>query len=191
MVWCRRLRGAQAAAPRLALFSNDADLEALLTTKLDGVVSRSELPQIAAEKSLTSVPLALEGADLALVVESGPAGSVRLIEAKSGGTILNLSAPPMPPQEEAEWIARRGGPYLENSADKEAPRISLIGLRFETDSPENRTNEQLANLAIANELQKSGDIVLERWRLGDLVFEKSLRHDESPFWRAAPATNPR
>lgn len=77
------------------------------------------------------------------------------------------------------------GPYLENSADKEAPRISLIGLRFETDSPENRTTERLANLAIANELQKSGAIVLERWRLGDLVFEKSLRHDESPFWKAA------
>ena len=179
------MASAQAAPPRLAIFSSDADLEALLTAKLDGVVSRSGLPQIAAEKRLTSVPLVLEGADLALVVESGPVGSVRLIEAKTGGTILDLSAPPMPASEEAEWIARRVGPYLGNSGNTEAPRISLIGLRFETDSPINRTNERLANLALANELQKSGAVVLERWRLGDLVFEKSLRHDESPFWKAA------
>src|SRR5690606_6704798 len=44
---------------------------------------------------------------------------------------------------------------------------------------------RLANLMISASFQSSGAVVLERWRLGDLVFEKSLRTDDSPFWTDA------
>jgi hypothetical protein len=61
--------------------------------------------------------------------------------------------------------------------------ISLLGLRFETDAPETGEMERQINLLLASRLGAEPDtIVLERWRLNDAVFEKSLVNNPSPFW---------
>jgi hypothetical protein len=62
--------------------------------------------------------------------------------------------------------------------------LSLLGLRFEVDAPETRDQERRMNLLLASRLSAEPDVlVLERWRLNDAVFEKSLAPPQpSPYW---------
>jgi hypothetical protein len=62
--------------------------------------------------------------------------------------------------------------------------LSLLGLRFEVDAPETRTLERQINVLLASRLSAEPDtVVLERWRLNDAVFEKSLNSQPTaPFW---------
>lgn len=69
----------------------------------------------------------------------------------------------------------------------ELPENCLLGLRFETDSPTNRQRERALNLALAFALRNSAQtLVLERWKLNDLLFEKALMdRPDAPFWASA------
>lgn len=177
-----------AKTPRVALFVEDADLEALLTAGFAGVetLGRTELPKVAAERLLAGGSPGLTNAQVALVVErSGERGVVKIVQCESGATVVALELPKMPVEETARWIVARTQPLLGAAADPMRPRISLPGLRFVTDSAENRVTERAINLMLTARLQARGTVVLERWRMGDLVFEKSLHAHESPFWRAA------
>lgn len=177
-----------ARSPRLALFVDDADLEALLIAGFSGVetLGRAELPKAAAERLLAGGSLGLTNAEVALVVErGGERGVVKVVQCESAATAVVLELPKMPVEETARWIVARTQPLLEAVADPMRPRISLPGLRFVTDSAENRSAERAINLMLTARLQARGAVVLERWRMGDLVFEKSLATQESPFWKAA------
>lgn len=175
-------------SPRIAIFSKDADLEALLTANLKEceILSRSQIPDAAAEAARDGKPLNLNGANVALILEpSGNETSVRLVSVSSGATIANWIAPKLPKNELSRWIALRAGAYLSEFPREDSARISLVGLRFETDSATLRGQERQANLMLAAELQTAGAIVLERWRMGDLVFEKTLLPEDSAFWKDA------
>ncbi len=174
--------------PRAAVFVDDSDLDALLVTKFTQVqiLSRTDLPKITAERLMADGNLKLIGADAAVIVErAGDRRVVRIVDCHSGATMLVLEVPKMPVEETARWIATRTQPLLGSAADPSRPRISLPGLRFVTDSAENRSAERALNLMLATRLQSRGAVVLERWRMSDLVFEKSLVAEESPFWNAA------
>jgi len=174
--------------PRIAIFSEDADLEALITAGLKEceILSRSQIPDAAAEAARSGKPLNIPGADTALILESsGYETSVRLVSVSSGATIANWIAPKLPKDELSRWIALRARPYLSESPREDAARITLIGLRFETDTARQRGEERQANLMLAAEFQAAGVIVLERWRLGDLVFEKTLLPEDDDFWKDA------
>lgn len=183
-----RSEGASGKNPRVALLLDEPDLEALLVAGFSGVetVGRAELPKIAAERVLAGGSLDLTHAEVALVVErSGERGVVKIVQCESGATVVVLELPRMPVEETARWIVARTRPLLGAVADPMRPRISLPGLRFVTDSAENRVTERALNLMLTTRLQARGAVVLERWRMGDLVFEKSLGGQEGPFWKAA------
>jgi hypothetical protein len=173
----------------VALLVDEPDLEALLIAGFSGVetLGRAELPKAVAERLLTGGGSGgLIGAQAALVVErSGERGTVRIVDCASGATVVALEFPKMPVEETARWIVARTPPFLGAAADAARPRISLPGLRFVTDSAENRVTERAINLMLTARFQASGAMVLERWRMGDLVFEKSLGGHDSPFWSAA------
>ncbi len=174
--------------PRVALLVDEPDLEALLVAGFSGVetLGRAELPKLAAERLLAGGSLGLTDAEVALVVErNGDRGVVKVVQCESGATVVVLELPKMPVEETARWIVARTQPLLGAVADPFRPRISLTGLRFVTDSAENRVTERAINLMLTARLQARGAVVLERWRMGDLVFEKSLATQESPFWKAA------
>ncbi|EIP98031.1 hypothetical protein OpiT1DRAFT_02481 [Opitutaceae bacterium TAV1] len=185
------LQNAEAAPVlRVAFLVDDPDLEALLLAGFGGAetLSRAELPRVAAERLLAGAEgnPELTGADVVLVVEqTEDRGSARLVACPSGATIFALDFPKMPLGETARWIVTRVQPSLGAAADPARPRISLTGLRFVTDSPENRIRERTLNLMLATRLQARGALVLERWRMGDLVFEKHITRDDSPFWKTA------
>ncbi len=176
------------AAPRVALLIDEPDLEALLISGFSGVelLSRADLPKLSAERLLAGGSLGPIGAELAVIVEhAGDRSVVRIVDCHSGATIVALDLPKMPAEETARWIVTRTQPLLGSAADVSRPRISLPGLRFVTDSAENRLAERALNLMLTARLQARGAVVLERWRMGDLVFEKSLGAHDSPFWNAA------
>lgn len=183
-----RGEGAGEKLPRVALLVDDPDLEALLIAGFAGVetLGRAELPKAAAERLLTGGSLGLTNAEVALVVErDGERGVVKVVQCESAATAVVLELPKMPAEETARWIVARTRPLLGAVADPMRPRISLPGLRFVTDSAENRAAERAINLMLTARLQARGAVVLERWRMRDLVFEKSLAAQESPFWKAA------
>lgn len=174
--------------PRVVVLADDADLEALLVVNFSGVeiLERKELPRVSSEQLLAGGDLRLAGADIALVVDRADGGGVlRVVDCKTGAVIVVLEMPTMPVAEAARWLAVRARPFLNLATDVDRPRVSLAGLRFVTDSAENRAAERALNLVLAARLQAGGAVVLERWRMGDLVFEKTLDADESPFWNAA------
>lgn len=115
-----------------------------------------------------------------------PAVTGRFVEAASGVTIREFRPPEMPVEQLADWFALRLPEAIQANASPDRPRIALLGLRFDLDSPTNRRDERQANLLLSLELQNAGAPVLERWRMQDLVFEKSLASSDSPFW--SPAT---
>lgn len=172
----------------LAIIADSPELEDLLVAKLGSieVVTRRDLPAIAREQVLAKGNLGLLGARTVLVLEgSPPAVSGRLVEAESGATIMEFRPPAMPVGQLADWFAIRLPEAIHANASPGRPRFALLGLRFDLDSPENRIAERQGNLMFAAELQNSGAMVLERWRMRDLVFEKSLTANDSPFWSAA------
>lgn len=179
---------ADAAGPRVILLVEEPELEALLIAGLADVrvLTRAELPKLTAERLFAGGSVELTSAEVALVVErSGDRGIVKVVQCESGATVVVLELPKMPVAETARWIVARTRPLFGSVADPMRPRISLPGLRFVTDSAENRVMERAINLMLTARLQARGAVVLERWRMGDLVFEKSLVAQESPFWRAA------
>src|SRR5690606_32279672 len=149
-------------------------------------LGRTDLPKAVSEHALAGGDLRLTNAEIVLVVtRSEGGGMARVVDCASGATVVALDLPVLPVAEGANWIVSRVRPFLGAVADSARPRVSLTGLRFVTDSVENRATERAINLMLATRLQSGGALVLERWRMTDLVFEKSLGAVDSPFWRAA------
>lgn len=174
--------------PRVVVLADEADLEALLVVNLAEVeiLERKELPRVSSEQLLADGDLRLAGADIALVVDRADGrGVLRVVDCKTGAVVVVLEMPAMPVAEAVRWLSVRARPFLNLAADADRPRVSLAGLRFVTDSAENRAAERALNLVLTARLQAGGAVVLERWRMGDLVFEKTLGADEGPFWNAA------
>jgi len=178
------------------LFSDDADLEALLTAQLKEAVelkilSRSDLPNLANELKVgvDRRPIQITEADF--LVSSEKEGSERLLrltDCQTGAVIYSALIPDgLDIPKTAEWMALRLPGYLRSVAAPDARRVSFLGFRFDTDSAVHRSFERRLNLAFSALLQESGQaVLLERWRMRDLVFEKSLRVEPSgAFWQGA------
>lgn len=177
-----------AKLPRVVLLVDEPDLEALLIAGLSEVetLGRTDLPKAVSEHALAGGDLRLANAEVVLVVTRNEGGGMaRVVDCASGATVVALDLPVLPVEEAANWIVSRVRPFLGAIADPTRPRVSLTGLRFVTDSVENRATERAINLMLATRLQSGGALVLERWRMTDLVFEKSFGAVDSPFWRAA------
>lgn len=177
-----------AKTPRAVLLVDEPDLEALLIAGLSGVetLARADLPTAVNEQALTGGDLRLVNAEVVLVVtRTERGGMARVVDCVSGATVVALDLPVLPVEEAANWIVSRVRPFMGALADPTRPRVSLTGLRFVTDSVENRATERSINLMLATRLQSGGALVLERWRMTDLVFERTLGAVDSPFWRAA------
>ncbi len=178
-----------------ALVQNNADLEAAVTTALSAhpgveLLERQQLNKIAAELSVSGKAASVPGADLLVFVEakSGDSFPARLTDARTGALIQCFLVPAeLDPQHASDWLTLRLLPYLHLSENNSLRRFSLLGLRFETDSPTHRQTERALNLALTAAIQSSGSaVVLERWKLNDLIFEKELQKIESgTFWEAA------
>ncbi len=174
--------------PIVALLVDNPDLEALLISELSDVtiLSRADLPLLSTERLLAGERVDLVGATIAIIVDhSDNHGSVRMVDCSSAATVVALDFPTMPTAETAKWIVTRIRPLLDFNIAGDRALVSLAGLHFVTDSPENRSAERTINLILTARLQARGAIVLERWRMRDLVFEKSLRSEESPFWKTS------
>lgn len=181
-------------AARVALVVADSpDLESALAASLSDVpgfeiLERTALSALTREAAVAGGPLKIEGADLVIVVERQQSNrySARLSDARTGAVFQSFVSPPdLEPALTADWLSLRFRPW---AAPAEIERkVSLLGLRFETDSEAHRQMERSLNLSLTAALQEcSGTVVLERWKLNDLLFEKELvgRGDE-PFWQAA------
>lgn len=172
----------------LAIVADSPELEDLLVPALGDikVVTRRDLPSISREQILVGGNLALLGARTVLILEGAPPTVTgRLVEADSGATIAEFRPPVMPVGQLAGWLAIRLPEAVKAATSPDRPRLALLGLRFDLDSPDNRLAERSANLMLTAGLQDAGAVVLERWRMRDLVFEKSLSTTASPFWSAA------
>jgi len=181
---------------RVAVAAEDEpNLAALLQTKLAArknleLLSRTDLPLLEREMEESgSGRLKLPGVDR-LVVVTGVAASraVRVTDCASGAVVFEASLPAnLGVPEAAEILNLRLPRYLQLSPKADAMSVSLLGFRFPERSADNRSVEARLNLACAIALQDSREaVVLERWRMKDLVFENSLREEAiGPFWNSA------
>lgn len=178
------------------LFPDDPDLEALLTSQLKGAVdlkilSRSDLPSLANEWKVGADRGAVRMTEADLLVSSEKEGSERLLrltDCQTGAVIYSALVPDgLDTPKTAEWMALRLPDYLRSVVAHDARRVSFLGFRFDTDSAQHRSFERRLNLAFSVLLQESGQaVLLERWRMRDLLFEKSLRVElAEPFWQGA------
>ncbi len=191
---CWILHAVPAWAVRVAVFANDdPNLEAAVSEALSKepgteVLERSSLQALEAEVRLGRSLPRIEGADRVIFLEKQSDGTraVRVAEAKSGALIHAATLPAMDEIQAAASILARLRPWLDHLPDVATAKFSILGLRCETDSPANRQKERVLNLALGSALQsRPGCLVLERWKLHDLVFEKSLLGTDDAFWKAA------
>ncbi len=114
-----------------------------------------------------------------------PVQSMRLIDCKSGSLFAWTDVPQsLDLGQAAEWLAGKVVAETEKARAMATQKISLLGLRCETGSAEARILERELNVALGASLQMdSRSLVLERWQLNDLLFEKELVNPmDSPFW---------
>lgn len=192
---------AEASPLRVAvLVQDDPDLEALLSTKLGKkpgleILSRRELPALVREvgEFAQSGKLHLSGADRLVVVEAAGEGRAMRVADCSTGVVIAEEALPSNLDADAfsDLLVLRLPRHLRKAPSPEARRVTLQGFRFAENTGENRALEGRINLACAVALQQSGRaVVLERWRMRDLVFENSLQEEQvGPFWSAGTMVN--
>ncbi|MEA3207011.1 MAG: hypothetical protein QOE70_68 [Chthoniobacter sp.] len=198
VAWPRALGAARGSPVKVAIIApGTPELEALLIDKLSrdvglAMLSRADLLEIARELQTGAAAAALRivGADRLLFIEPGEAPaqnvSARVTDSATGA-VIHYAQPPstLDAAKTAEWLALRLPPFLRVPEARETRRISLLGFRFDLDSPAHRAFERRLNLAFAAALQGRA-LVLERWRLQDLVFENSLREvGDQGFWKGA------
>jgi hypothetical protein len=198
VAWPCALGAATESPVKVAIFGPGApELEALLIAKFGRaagltILSRADLPEIAQELQTAAGAAALRiaAADRLLFIEPGEGRNVSArVTDSATGAVIHYAQPPstLDTAQTAEWLGLRLPPFLRVPEARNARRISLLGFRFDLDSPAHRSFERRLNLAFAAALQGSGRaLVLERWRLRDLVFENSLRElAEEGFWKGA------
>ncbi len=165
------------------------------------LVERSAIDKIVAEHKLSAMGLsaadavkagAMLGAKGVIIVkpfdwEGKSVLSARLVATESGAIL-------------GAWIqdtASKEANHFANAVKFElAPRfkllsvdrktlaaLSILDIRAAVDSPESKELERKITLLLSQRLMLEKDIaVLERWRLGNVAWEKELNLDENPFW---------
>ncbi len=179
----------------------------LLTASLSGndeisVVERQELDRVVSEQKLQANALTPEGAiatgrllnaDAILIFEVGksrvgqPATILRLV-ACGPGAILGQWEAPFPVPDVAEWVARIADETalrLQAFASPQADRfaLSIAAVRSAVGNDLTSAKEDLLGALLARRLIRTpGMIVLERWKLDQLEWEKQLGEaDPVPF----------
>jgi len=207
MLWFAISLHAPAQAVRVAV-AGDSSLANLIdatTAELSkrpdiNLLERADLEKLGQEKEIQSVldakdfsPVRLLPADglvlLRAVTMDGKTSVFSRLVAVQPGVILREVALPdnADALTQAQALAREFAPYWSKLAAIRKGRIetlSLLGLRFEVDSPGTRDMERSINMLLASRLSaEPNTLVLERWRLNDAVFEKSLVPQQpAPFW---------
>jgi hypothetical protein len=126
---------------------------------------------------------------LRAISQNGQKGVFARLVAIQPGVVLREVALPdgADPLAQATTLEKEFVPYWTKlAAVKKGARetLSLLGLRFEVASPTTSEIERSMNVLLANRLESEPNVwVLERWRLNDAIFEKSLSPGEpSSFW---------
>jgi hypothetical protein len=198
-VWGQSARIAIVGDPSL---NNLVDVTTAELSKNPGLtlLERTDLDKLGQEQALMSVmnsnnfsPVRLLPADGLIVLrtskQEGKTGKFARLVAVQPGVVLREMALPDgdDPLAQAQALAKEFAPYVPKLAairKGKTTALSLLGLRFEVDAPETREMERQINFLLASRLSAEPDtLVLERWRLNDAVFEKSLGGTEpAPFW---------
>ncbi len=171
--------------------SKQSDLSVLDRADLDKLGQEQEIQSVLNSKDFS--PVRLLPADglvlLRSVTNDGKTGVFARLVAVQPGVVLREVALPdgADPLTQAQVIAKEFSPYWSKLAEIQKGKItalSLLGLRFEVDAPETREMERRMNIFLASRLSAEPDVVvLERWRLNDALFEKTLDPQKlSPFW---------
>lgn len=171
--------------------SAQPDLAVLDRADLDKLGQEQQIQAVLDSKDYSSIHL-LPADGLVLlraVSHDGKTGILARLVAVQPGVILREVALPdeADPAAQVQALVKELAPYESKLAALQKGRIaalSLLGLRFETDAPGTRDLERSVNLLLANRLSAEPDVlVLERWRLNDAVFEKTLSPQQpAPFW---------
>ncbi len=114
--------------------------------------------------------------------------SARLIDCKTGGLFSWVEVPQsLDTAQAVEWLSKNVTFQMEKAKNSATQKISLLGLRSESVTSETQLIERELNVALSMNLQSdTRSLVLERWRLNDLIFEKELNSQiNSPFWTAS------
>lgn len=174
-----------------AELSQVPELNILDRADLDRLGQEQVLQAVLDSKDFSSVHL-LPADGLVLlraVTKDGKTGVFARLVAVQPGVILREVALPdgADPATQAQALEKEFSPYwFKLTAIKKGKiaALSLLGLRFEVDAPETRDMERRINMLLASRLSAEPDtLVLERWRLNDAVFEKTLSAQRpSPFW---------
>jgi hypothetical protein len=179
------------AALLTARLGREPGVQLLEREEIQKIVKEQEVPKNGVEDAHTLGKLL--GADYIVFLEGvsaagGGAIQARLVWSEPGAVLASINPPEkMPADQAADWLAERIIPHLHKVTLKDIRRISLLGLRCVTDSAENQLLERELNAALSARLEADpGFVVLERWHMDDLVFEKSVNNiTDSPFWLAA------
>lgn len=181
-----------------------ADLLTVELGALPGVVmlERESLARIAAEQTLalassqSLVKLgALLGADGVVVIEGRKLASkiyldLRIVSVRDG-VALGWWSYQVDEKQSLGWAKEtarqlhRFVPRLSRTVRDSAP-ISFVGFRSSSSSRPGTEFERLVNSLLLNRLRAESDlVVLERQKLLDAAFEKSLNSDDRKFWNGA------
>jgi len=171
--------------------STEPELTVLERADLDKLGQEQALQSVLSSNDFSSVRvLPADGLVLLRAVkQDGKVGIFARLVAVQPGVVLREVALPdsADPQVQAQALVKEFTPYWSKLAAIQKGKItalSLLGLRFEVDAPETREIERSINVMLASRLSAEPDtMVLERWRLNDAVFEKSITAQEpAPFW---------
>ncbi len=164
------------------------------------VLDRASLDKLGQEQQIQSVldskdfsPVHLLPADGLVLLRSvskdgKPHVFARLVAVQPGVVLREMPLPEgIDPLSQAQALVKEFAPYWPKLAALQNGKItalSLLGLHFDVDSPATREMERSMNLLLASRLSAEPDVVvLERWRLNDTVFEKSLATPQpAAFW---------
>jgi hypothetical protein len=167
------------------------DLSVLERSDLDKVGREQALKEAITSNDLSSVQFVpADGLVILRAVKQDgkPGVLVRLVAVQPGIVLREVAlSDGSDPVAHAKEIVKEFAPYwpkLRQIQKGKISALSLLGLRFEVDGPEAREMERKINLLLAIRLSAEPDtVVLERWRLNDALFEKTLNSQQtSPFW---------
>ncbi|OGV55710.1 MAG: hypothetical protein A2017_03250 [Lentisphaerae bacterium GWF2_44_16] len=183
---------------------NRAEIDCLVERLSKGpgivMVERSEIDKIIAEQkfSLFSDEAAavkigtMLGAQAVIVIKSfqwegKDILSARLV-ATDSGAILGVWTQDTPSKEAfhfADAVKFEFEPLFSKlKLDRnEISALSILDIRAAVDSPESKELERKITLLLSQRLMyEKSFVVLERWRLGNIAWEKELNLDNNPFW---------
>ncbi len=174
-----------------AELSKNTDLNVLDRADLDKLGQEQEIESVLNSKDFS--PVHLLPADglvlLRAVTADGHTGVfARLVAVQPGVILREFSLPDgADPATQAQTIVKDFASYWPKLVAIQKGKVralSLLGLRFEVDAPETHDLERNINIMLASRLSAEPDIlVLERWRLNDALFEKTLAPQQpSAFW---------